>query len=65
MVAINLTEGDAAALLAVLRKVIDKERISMLGERRITPTYDEITAAMETSCQIMKQNKSNPQTDTK
>ena len=60
MVAINLTARDAAALLAVLRKVIDKERVSMLGERRITPTYDEITADMETSCQIMKQNKSNP-----
>lgn len=59
MATINLTEKDAAALLAVLRKVIDKERVSMLGERRITPTYDEITAAMETSCQIMKQNKSN------
>lgn len=58
MITINLTESDAVALLAVLRKVIDKDRVSMLGERRITPTYDEIMAAMGTSCQIMK--KFNP-----
>lgn len=55
MTTVNLTERDAAALLAVLCKVIDKGRISMLGEHRITPTYDEIMVAMETSCQIMKQ----------
>lgn len=60
MTTINLTERDAANLLTVLRKVIDKERVSMLGERRITPTYDEITAAMGTACQIMKQNNINP-----
>lgn len=60
MVTINLTEKDANDLLAVLRKVINKGRISMLGERRITPTYDEITAAMETACQIMEQNNTNP-----
>lgn len=59
MATINLTEKDAAALLTVLRKVIDKGRHSMLGERKITPTYDEIMVVMETSCQIMKQNKSN------
>lgn len=59
MVTISLTEKDAAALLAVLRKVIDKGRHSMLGERKITPTYDEITAAMETACQIAEQNSTN------
>lgn len=59
MVAINLTERDAAALLAVLHKVIDKGRIAMLGERKIVPTYDEVMAAMKAANQINEANKTN------
>lgn len=59
MATINLTEKDAAALLAVLRKVIDKGRPYMLGERKITPTYAEVMAAIEAATQINTQTTSN------
>lgn len=52
MITINLTESDAAALLAALNKFIDKDNDKMLGVRKFTPTYAEVMAAIVAANQI-------------
>lgn len=58
MVTINLTERNARALQDALRKFIDKDK-HMLGERKFTPTYAEVMAAIKAANQINTQTTSN------
>lgn len=59
MVTINLAEQNARALQDALRKFIDKDNAHMLGERKFTPTYAEVMAAIEAANQINTQTTSN------
>lgn len=55
MVTINLTEQNARALQDALHKF----NAHMLGERKFTPTYAEVMAAIEAANQINTQTTSN------
>lgn len=54
MVTINLTEQNARA-----QDALHKFNAHMLGERKFTPTYAEVMAAIEAANQINTQTTSN------
>lgn len=59
MITIQLTEQSATALQDALRKFIDKDNAHMTGERKFTPTYAEVMAAIEAATQINTQTIPN------